>query len=63
MVVDAVPVWGPGVDTSPPPALWVSSLNTLNLQAECTSLKLVCLKPEDFSEIKQNVLKIKKNFF
>ena len=26
----------------------VSSLNTPNLQAECTSLKLVCSKPEDF---------------
>lgn len=26
-------------DILPPPAFWVSSFNTLNLQAECTSLK------------------------
>lgn len=44
--------------TSPPPALWVSSLNTPNLQAECTSLKLVCSKSWRFSVIKQNVLNI-----
>lgn len=34
-------------DTMPPAALWLSSLNTPNLQAECTSLKLVYSKAED----------------
>lgn len=63
VVMETVPfLWGVEVDTFrhisspascsggtlPPPALWVSNLNTPNLQAECTSLKLVYSKPEDF---------------
>lgn len=66
-------LWGVEVDTFsssalhsrdilPPPAFWVSSFNTLNLQAECTSLEKekYYIKIRSCSLIKQNVLKIHK---